>query len=173
MPGYVIHLAVAEEYLRKHKEKNENYNDFIEGVIFPDSVKDKSITHYGKRSSNANLFKFLQDKKIYTSFNRGYFLHLLTDYLFYNKYIDSFSKELYNDYDRLNEKLINEYNVKLPEKIKEFVFYKNEGECKILKLEIVKQLIDDISELDLDEIEKDVIASPDEWTKIRPLKNFT
>ena len=64
MPGCVIHLAVAEEYLRKHKEKNENYNDFIEGVIFPDSVKDKSLTHYGERSSKTNLYKFLQDKKL-------------------------------------------------------------------------------------------------------------
>ena len=173
MPGYVIHLAVAEEYLRKHKEKNENYNDFIEGVIFPDSVKDKSLTHYGEKSSSANLYKFLQDKKIDTSFNRRYFLHLITDYLFYNKYIDSFSKEIYNDYDRLNAILIKEYGVKLPEKIKEFVFFLNEGECKILSLKIAKKLIDDISELDLDEIEKDVIASPDKWTKIRLLKNFT
>ena len=34
MPGYVIHLAVAEEYLKKHGNK-EKYNNFIEGVIFP------------------------------------------------------------------------------------------------------------------------------------------
>ena len=29
MPGYVIHLAVAEEYLRKHSQKKEKYNQFI------------------------------------------------------------------------------------------------------------------------------------------------
>ena len=34
----------------------------------------------------ANLYRFLQDRQLNTSFNRGYFLHLLTDYLFYNKY---------------------------------------------------------------------------------------
>ena len=50
MPGYVIHLAVAEEYLRKQKKVKENYNDFIEGVIYPDSVTDKSLTHYGQKS---------------------------------------------------------------------------------------------------------------------------
>ena len=38
MPGYVIHLAVAEEYLKKHKNVKENYDEFIEGVIYPDSV---------------------------------------------------------------------------------------------------------------------------------------
>ena len=33
MPGYVIHLAVAEEYLRKQKKVKENYNDFIAMAI--------------------------------------------------------------------------------------------------------------------------------------------
>ena len=87
MAGYVIHLAVAEEYLRNHKDNKEDYNEFIEGVIYPDSVKDKSETHYGEISNDANLYEFLQDKNIDNSFNRGYFLHLLTDYLFYNHYL--------------------------------------------------------------------------------------
>ena len=86
MPGYVIHLAVAEQYLRKNENNKEDYSEFIEGVIFPDSVKDKSLTHYGNGSSNSNLYKFLQENKLENSFKRGYFLHLLTDYLFYNKY---------------------------------------------------------------------------------------
>ena len=38
MPGYVIHLAVAKEYAKKHKKEIENYNKFIDGVIYPDSV---------------------------------------------------------------------------------------------------------------------------------------
>jgi len=83
MPGYVIHLAVAERYLKNHKNKKENYDEFIQGVIFPDSVEDKEKTHYGKGSSNSDLYKFLQENKIDNSFKRGYFLHLITDYLFY------------------------------------------------------------------------------------------
>lgn len=82
MPGYVIHLAVAEEYLRKHKNKGEEYEEFIKGVIYPDSIVPKSKTHYGKESSLSNVFEFLKVNKINNSFNRGYFLHLLTDYLF-------------------------------------------------------------------------------------------
>ena len=74
MPGYVIHLAVAKEYLNKNKENNEN--EFLEGIIFPDSVKDKSLTHYGKGSSYSNLYEFLKDKDIDTSFNRVYFLKM-------------------------------------------------------------------------------------------------
>ena len=61
MPGYVIHLAVAEKYLEKHKSKNENYNEFIEGVIYPDSTKIKSETHYGEKSSASNVYEFLKE----------------------------------------------------------------------------------------------------------------
>ena len=88
MPGYVIHLAIAEEYLRKHSEKKEDYKEFINGVIEPDGVKDKSLTHYGPKSSKSNLAEYLKVNNIDNSFSRGYFLHLLTDYLFYNRYIE-------------------------------------------------------------------------------------
>ena len=51
MAGYVIHLAIAEEYLKKHKDVKEDYDEFIKGVIYPDSETDKSLTHYGIKSS--------------------------------------------------------------------------------------------------------------------------
>lgn len=171
MPGYVIHLAVAEEYLRKHENKPEKYDDFIEGVIFPDSVKDKSETHYGAKSSISNLYEFLKENALDTSFKRGYFLHLLTDYLFYNKYIDRMSKDMYNDYDILNGILIEKYKVKLPEKVKDGVFFK-QGELVILSMEIITNLVNDISEMDLDEIAREVNENPVKWTTMRELKRF-
>lgn len=170
MPGYVIHLAVAEEYMRK-KGKKEDSNEFIKGVIFPDSVKDKSLTHYGEKSSKSNLYKFLENNKIDNSFNRGYFLHLLTDYLFYNRYIDTFSKDIYNDYDILNNYLIEKYKVKLPDEIKDSVFFK-EGELHILSLDLVERLIKNVSDVDLDEVAKDVIKDPKSWTKMREMKRL-
>ena len=173
MPGYVIHLAVAEEYLRKQKKVKENYNDFIEGVIYPDSVTDKSLTHYGQKSSLANLYNFLKENDLKDSFKRGYFLHLLTDYLFYNKYLDRCSKDIYNDYDILNRELIEKYKVKLPEKIKKYVFFKDnlDGlQLKILTYALVYKLIDDISNMQLDDIAKDVLENPKKWTKFKTLK---
>ena len=170
MPGYVIHLAVAEEYLKKNKKIKENYNDFIEGVIFPDSVKDKSETHYGIKSSKSNICDFLANNKIDNSFNRGYFLHLLTDYLFYNHYIDTMTKDMYNDYDLLNKKLIEKYNVKLPEKVKSQVFYKDKGTLKILSFELVTKIIDEISSLDIDDVAADTKVHPEKWTTMRELK---
>ena len=171
MPGYVIHLAVAEEYLRKHENNQEEYNDFIEGVIFPDSVKDKSETHYGAKSSVSNLYEFLKENSIDNSFKRGYFLHLLTEYLFYNRYVDRMSKDMYNDYDILNGMLIEKYDVVLPEKVKDSVFFK-EGELVILSMELIEKLVNDISEMDLDEIAKQVNEDPVKWTTMRELKRF-
>ena len=161
MPGYVIHLVVAEEYLRKHKNIIEKYDEFIEGVIYPDGVKDKSITHYGEKSSKTNLYKFLQKNKVNNSFERGYFLHLITDYLFYNRYIDTMGNEIYNDYDKLNQYLINKYKIVFPEKIKEYAKVYQEGKCKLLSLELVNKFIDDVSNLDIDNVEAEVINNPE------------
>ena len=167
MAGYVIHLAVAEEYLKKHKDVKEDYDEFIKGVIYPDSVTDKSLTHYGIKSSKVILKDFLQDNEINNSYMRGYFLHLITDYLFYNKYLEKFTKDIYNDYDILNKRLIEKYNVVLPENIQNNVFYED-GETKILTLELAIKIIDEISDLNLNAVEKEIRKNPNDekWSKI-------
>lgn len=172
MAGYVIHLAVAEEYLKKTKVK-EKYNEFIAGVIAPDGVEDKSKTHYGANSSKTKLDEYLKDKKLNSSFNRGYFLHLVTDYIFYNKVFDTYSKDIYNDYDILNSILIEKYKVNLPDSVKNRVFFKD-GDLKILTLEKVEYCIKLASSMELDDIEKE-IKNPkftDKWLKIRKLKHI-
>lgn len=167
MAGYVIHLAIAEEYLKKHKDVKEDYEEFIKGVIYPDSVTDKSLTHYGIKSSKVILKDFLQDNEINNSYMRGYFLHLITDYLFYNKYLEKFSKDIYNDYDILNKRLIEKYNVVLPENVQNNVFYK-EGETKILTMELAIKIIDEISDLNLNAVEKEIRenSNDEKWAKI-------
>ena len=167
MAGYVIHLAIAEEYLRKHKDIKEDYEELIKGVIYPDSVTDKSLTHYGIKSSKVILKDFLQDNEINNSYMRGYFLHLITDYLFYNKYLEKFSKDIYNDYDILNKRLIEKYNVVLPENVQNNVFYK-EGETKILTMELAIKIIDEISDLNLNAVEKEIRenSNDEKWSKI-------
>ena len=167
MAGYVIHLAVAEEYLKKHNNIKEDYNEFIKGVIYPDSVTDKSLTHYGIKSSKVILRDFLQENEIKNSYMRGYFLHLVTDYLFYNKYLEKFSKDIYNDYDILNKDLIEKYNIKLPKEILDSVFYKK-GQTKILSMELAIKIIDEISDLDLNVIEKEIRENPNDekWLNI-------
>ena len=168
MPGYVIHLAIAEEYLNKNK--NEIYSEFIEGVIYPDETNDKYKTHYWNELRSVDLYKFLQSNEIKDSFKKGYFLHLLTDYLFYNKYIDTFSMDIYNDYDILNKRLIKKYKVNIPEKVRNKIFFKDNLNLKILSMELVEKLIDEVSSLNLDKIVEETKEEPEKWTKIRTLK---
>jgi len=123
MPGYVVHIAIAQEYLKKHQK--EFSQDFILGSIEPDFTTDKSKSHYGKSPAYTNLSTFLKSNKINSDFQQGYFLHLVTDYLFYNYYVENFRKpQIYDDYDFTNEDLIQKYNVNLPEKVKDKVFFK-------------------------------------------------
>lgn len=52
---------------------------------------------------------------------RGYYLHLKTDFLFYNEYLQYFSKDIYNDYDALNKEIIEKYQLEIPAKIQKYV----------------------------------------------------
>ena len=171
MAGYVIHLAVAEAYIKKHPKDIDDYKKFIEGVIFPDSVSDKSITHYGEKSSKVNLRCFLEENEINDDYNKGYFLHLVTDYIFYNKLLECFSKDIYNDYDILNKELQEKFDVKIPENIKENVFYK-EGKTKILELKSVIKFIEEVSDYKLSEIKESVLRNDKYWFEIRNLRKI-
>jgi len=169
MAGYIIHLAVAEEYLRKHKNDIENYGEFITGVVAPDDVKDKSLTHYGEKSSKVNLEKFIEENDIKADYQKGYFLHLITDYLFYNKYLECFSKDIYNDYDITNKCLIEEYKLKIPEKIENRIFFQN-GETKILSINLARKVINEVSEYSLNEVYNQIKEENSYWLTIRDLK---
>lgn len=167
MPGYVIHLAVAQEYLRKHNKKYSE--DFLLGSIEPDFTTDKSKSHYGKSPAYTNLRNYLKNNTIDTDFKRGYFLHLVTDYLFYNYYLDEIKKpQIYDDYDITNAPLIEKYNINLPEKVKDKVFFKD-GNPQLLTLQLAFKVIDEVSNLTLEEIEKEVINNIDKWNYYKKL----
>ena len=146
MPGYVIHLAVAKVYEKKYGIKD--IKKFEQGVIAPDQNKNKLISHYGPDSSHPGLEKFLSQKGIEDEFDEGYFLHLVTDYLFYNKFLEKFDKRIYDDYDKLNSSLIKRYNIVLPHEIVDVV-KKKEGEPVILDENELCRFIDFVGNLDI------------------------
>ena len=150
MPGYTIHLAIA----KKHFEKNDikNQNEFLKGAISPDLL-DKSISHYGESSSSPDFNKFLETNSLDSEYNQGYFLHLITDYLFYNKFLKKFSNEIYRDYDKLNEFLINKYNLEIPSEIKSIVKF-GQGEPKILNRESICKFIEVVASIDIKKIKE-------------------
>lgn len=161
MAGYVIHLAVAKEYLRNFRIKDEN--EFLRGTIAPDvlSVEDKKATHYSENGgSGVKLKEFLKHNSISTAYMQGYFLHLVVDYLFYNVYFPNTinEKRQYNDYDILNKELIKKYNIEIPDEIKDVVQFKT-GELELLDRERIDQMIQDISKKSLSEYKKEAIKT--------------
>lgn len=167
MPGFVVHIAVAQEYLKKH-HKNFSEN-FILGSIEPDFTNNKSETHYGKSPAYTNLKNYLDNNKICTDFEKGYFLHLITDYLFYNHYLDKFEKpQIYYDYDFTNKAIVEKYNVFLPDKIKDKIHFEN-GTPKILTLPLAYKIIDEVSDLNMEDIEKEVLNNSSKWNYYKNL----
>ena len=72
MPGYLIHLAVAQTYTKKHPV--DNSESFIKGTIIPDILKKQNIdSHFGS-SKNPDFSKFFQKYKLCIDFVKSYFL---------------------------------------------------------------------------------------------------
>lgn len=171
MPGFTIHLAVAKEYEKKHKDEIKKEADFIQGVLAPDllSIKnkeDKTITHYGKRKEGRleiQLKEFIDTTTIdlVSDYGKGYFLHLLTDYYFYTQDFkqetdDTIQKEttFYHDYDCLNQELLETYQIEvLPEIAKYMAIIKDKPE--FLKPQKVNEFIEKMAKLDLEEEKKE------------------
>ena len=179
MPGFNIHLAIGKRYIEKQKNKKDvikNENSFYNGLVAPDLVNDKKISHYTTETNKNNLEKYLlgkvrldlylKDNKVETDFEKGVFLHLLTDYLFFNKFFEKefiknidyqdFVRDLYYSYEMANEYLNKKYNI-------DFSIFGDRLEKNIRKNKKEKKLEDSdlkekkliFSEKDLDEfIEK-------------------
>lgn len=81
MASYAIHIAIAKEYVKKHKGYDEK--EFIKGTIAPDLAKDKSISHFYDENEGPNLQRFLKSYLLKNSYDFGYFLHLIVDRKFY------------------------------------------------------------------------------------------
>jgi len=131
MASFDIHLAVAKRYIAKNHINNEN--DFYEGTIDPDLNDDKNSSHYTEKKNKnllipylqgkVMLYKFLSENNIDDDYNKGVFLHLITDYLFYNDFFninylenvtyEEFIKDLYYSYDCTNEYLKDKYKINL------------------------------------------------------------
>ena len=149
MPGYVIHLAVGKVY-----SQNNEINDlerFKEGIIAPDIEEDKSKSHYGPYSSSPGLNEFLEKQGIKDSYNEGYFLHLLTDYLFYNKYLEKWEQSIYDDYDIINENIIKRYEIEIPSQVQDKVKFK-QGNLSILNEDDIYKFIDFVGKINVRQI---------------------
>ena len=187
MPCLAMHLAIAKEYLNKHREEDEK--EFILGTIAPDiDMKDinkyikgvnsdKNSHHFGENYNTTDAIEYMRKKvnfdkffsynNLSTSFLRAYFLHLISDYLFFGEYIThedikgmslvEIRDKGYADYNRITSKLIEKYNLVIPESIKEIVSGYSDGELEIIQEEQVYKFIEDISNININEFKNNIL----------------
>lgn len=129
-------------------------------------------THYTEKNRGSdllshvrgkvNLYAFLEEHPILNDFELGWFLHIVTDYLFFcecftNEYLvsksyEEFCKELYHAYYCVNLYMEENYNVKKDD-FKEYPYEYYPGipyENCILPKEMVDNFIKRVSSIDLD-----------------------
>lgn len=95
MASFDIHLAIGKSYILKNRNII-NEEEFYKGIIAPDLVINKEKSHYsGKQNkedlldylaNKVQLFLYLKNNNINTDYDKGIFLHLITDYLFFNDF---------------------------------------------------------------------------------------
>ena len=188
MASLVTHLIIGQEHLKQFKEYDSI--DFLKGTLDPDYLhiayeQDKAKLHYGL-PHNENLSpqqnfknktfleKFLEQNKIDTSYKRGYFLHLIADYYFYNELVEidkvnKFSdqilkKVLFDDHEKVQGVLIKKYspifdvNLESVQFIKENYSKISEKEKPTLfNLKNLENYIEFCSKLDLDDFASNIL----------------
>jgi len=153
MPGYVIHLAIAKEYMKNNKVENES--EFFKGVIAVDMLKTFN-SHYGIKENKFDIEGFKRDIDFSSSYGKGYFLHLISDYIFYYNFYPDLTKEIRNDYDILNEYLIKKYDVNIPIELESIVKFKKGIPTFINEVSIC-EFIDSVSKINLEQYIVEVI----------------
>jgi len=141
MAGYVIHLAIGQEYIRRYNGDIKDKEEFLKGIVAPDGTNNNKKAHYGEKDLIESLKNFLEQNKeqLSTDYIKGYFLHLFTDYIFYGKY---FSRgHYYEDYDRTNKVVIEKYNVKVPKELEQYAKFVD-GEPEHLKYHLIYEIME-------------------------------
>ncbi len=137
MASLIMHVAVAKK-VNKRLLKNEK--QFLLGSLAPDLSKrfgvSRKKSHFSTTGFAPDMNLFLSKYKNYLkdAFVFGYYIHLLTDYYWENKFIakhfngkrvllhngkkfycsyKKFMNYIYNDYDNLDLFIINKYGIDL------------------------------------------------------------
>ena len=124
MASLILHEIIGELYCEKNGISDRE--NFLSGNIAPDILPtDKNANHYTSDHNysiyldaikgRVNLTRFCKEDNIDTIYRKGYFLHLVTDYIFYERLIISnirfadfivspyflSAQKMYKDYERV------------------------------------------------------------------------
>ena len=131
MQSFQIHLAIAKRYMEKHEIQDKDA--FYEGSLAPDFVRPKEKSHYTIETPKENLVehlkakvdlnRFLKENEIKNDYDKGVFLHLLTDKIFFTEFFEEefmrntdykeFTENLYISYNETNPYLVEKYQIVL------------------------------------------------------------
>lgn len=181
MPAFTIHIAIAEEYMKKHEREIQSTEQFLKGTIAPDwdehakqAIKNKSKSHYGKWDEVSNIIditKFLEDETVDLNqdYWKGYLLHLVTDHYFANivfktelEQIQNNQDNFYYDYYCLNEQIIQRYKIPILDELEQYM-NPIEGKPKYLKIEKVIRFIEEMSSINLEKVIKKKQMNKEEY----------
>lgn len=186
MASIQIHIVIGEQFLNKNK--NINRANFMKGIIEPDLIDDGKM-HYSTYKDKTNLKDYLKNKvnlkeylahhQVSSDYDRGVFLHLITDYLFFNDFFDStyinnidyneFCKDLYYSYPLCTKLLEEKYgsinyygyletiNKDIEKSRKEKNINVAEERKNILPNSKIIDFINEVSSIDLEEYQKNKI----------------
>ncbi|MDE6284638.1 MAG: hypothetical protein K2M17_02735 [Bacilli bacterium] len=132
MASFSVHLAIGKRHMEKYKDIADE-KAFMKGTVDPDLASNKDESHYTNMENrdNNNLIDYLS-KKIQldqyiidaydgSDYQKGIFLHLIADYLFFNDFFDKeylkrvtykeFCEDLYFSYNESNNHVEEKYKI--------------------------------------------------------------
>ena len=118
MPSIAAHMALAKIVSDKLDIKHD---DFIRGNLLPDIIKLED-SHYKIKGRNFMIPDIEYFKKFFNLEDElyfGYYTHLLLDKCFLEEYVPDEignlnifkTKIIYDDYSKINKKLVDEFNL--------------------------------------------------------------
>lgn len=102
MPGYILHLTAAEIFLQSLEKKGVQpawtkleKSDFRAGNLMPDTVKEKSASHFRSRETSGDIVQYPILPEFLKKYGRllndksclGYYFHLYVDYRFFSEFL--------------------------------------------------------------------------------------
>ncbi len=190
MASFHIHLAISNRFAEKNKITDTTA--FFRGTMDPDITENKDVSHYTGSKNRSNLSEYLKQKvclyeylkqnDIDSDYQKAVFLHLITDYLFYNHFLDkeyirktpyqNYIRDLYFSYNEVSAYLINKYNLDFKEynkKISENIdFYRkkrnanNFKQCiNIIPYDKLDIFIEEVASIDIDKYKNKIMKNQD------------
>ena len=177
MACLAMHLAIAKKYLENNPTENKDI--FIKGAYLPDVAEDKILSHYGIRmpikrvkdmlDSKVDIVECAKNTDLKDDMSKAIFLHLTTDYLFYNfvyspaletKSPDQIKNMMYQDYDFVTNHIVNNYNITIPQEISHIVKSKDGGiDSMFFNTQQIDKFVELTSKLNLKECKEQIVKN--------------